>query len=299
MIPADVCDVNGLLPKDAAIDWAAVSAVYRDGGNSVKSSGAVRTLAGFASGEGKKHGVDDHYGTATPLDDFVSAALDGTGEFAGEDDLVRRQGVQKGIQNQVLVAWVVHEVNAALAKAADGNFDPAKGAPHNWDEGWAFYHGAEPGCGAWVTGNKRGKDFGTLSTDGETSNANVAIRQAFIDGRDALVAGDMAGAEAAAAVIEKNLVVIYAQASIKYAKKVTDDLADGDALKARIHQAEGYAFWRVLAPMVASAGADVAAVDAYYELSAEPAAGGGDLVADALAPALDALGITAAELGEY
>ena len=299
MIPADVCDVNALLPKGEAIDWAAVEAVYQNGGNSVKSSGAVRTLAGFASGEGKKHGVDEYYGTATPLDDFVSSAIQGTGEFAGESDSVRRQGVQKGIQNQILVAWTVHELHAALAKAADKNFDAESGAPHNWDEGWAFYSGAEPGCAAYGTGNKRGKDFGTLSDDGETSVANANILAHFIAGRDALLAGDAAGAQAAADEIKRNLVVIYSQASLKYAKKVDSDLAAGDQEAARIHQAEGYAFWRVLAPMVAGAGADTATVDAFYSLSAQPAAGGYDLIADAIAPALEAHGIGWTDLGEY
>jgi len=299
MIPADVCDVNALLPKGEAIDWAAVEAVYQNGGNSVKSSGAVRTLAGFASGEGKKHGVDEYYGTATPLDDFVSSAIQGTGEFAGESDSVRRQGVQKGIQNQILVAWTVHELHAALDKAADNNFDAESGAPHNWDEGWAFYSGAEPGCAAYGTGNKRGKDFKRLSDDGETSVANANILAHFIAGRDALLAGDAAGAQAAADEIKRNLVVIYSQASLKYAKKVDSDLADGDQEAARIHQAEGYAFWRVLAPMVAGAGADTATVDAFYSLSAQPAAGGYDLIADAIAPALDALGVGSADLGEY
>ena len=106
----------------------------------MKSDGSVRTIGGFAVGEGKKHGVDTYYGTPTPLDDFVSAALNGTGVWAGESDAVRKQGVQKGIMNQIMIAWVVHELNAALAKAADGNFDVASGAVHNWDEAWAFYH---------------------------------------------------------------------------------------------------------------------------------------------------------------
>ena len=60
-----------------------------------------------------------------------------------------------------MVAWALHEVVAAINKAADGNFDPASGAPHNWDEGWAFYHGADPGCGPFATADKRGGNFGT------------------------------------------------------------------------------------------------------------------------------------------
>ena len=65
-----------------------------------------------------RHGVASH-------DD-----IDHAGAFAGESDLVRRQG----IQNQIMVAWALHEVGAAMVKAVDGNFDPASGAPHNWDE---------------------------------------------------------------------------------------------------------------------------------------------------------------------
>ena len=49
--------------------------------------------------------------------------------------------------NQVMIAWVIHELNAAMDKAADGNFDVASGAVHNWDEAWAFYHGSAPAVG--------------------------------------------------------------------------------------------------------------------------------------------------------
>ncbi len=201
--------------------------------------------------------------------------------------------------NQALVAWVVHELNTALAKAADGNVDAAKGAPHNWDEGWAFYAGAQPGCAAYVTADKRAKDFGTLSGDGETALANVNILAAFNDGRDALLAGDTSGAQAAADEIVRNLVVTYAQASIKYAAKTASALADGDAAAARIYQAEGYSFWRVLAPMVGPHGADTDSVEAVYALAAEPSDGIRAAVESAIAPALDALGISTDHIGEY
>ena len=112
-----------------------IAEIYANGVHSVKSDGSVLTIGGFAVGEGKKHGVDTYYGTPTPLDDFVSAALNGTGVWAGESDAVRKQGVQKE-QEPNHDAWVVHELNAALEKAADGN--DGKGL-HNWDEAWAFY----------------------------------------------------------------------------------------------------------------------------------------------------------------
>ena len=134
LVVLDVCEINGLLPKDAPIDYAAIEKIYVEGVNSVKGDGSIRTIAGFARSERDEAIWNDftaHYGDQTWLDSFVRSAIKGTGAFAGESDLVRRQGIQKGIQNQIMVAWALHEVVAAMNKAADGNFDPASGAPHN------------------------------------------------------------------------------------------------------------------------------------------------------------------------
>lgn len=296
LVVADICGVGDLL--DAG-DFEAAAARYRDGGNSVNSDGSVRTIAGFAERDDRSHGLDAYYGTPAPLDDFVTAALDGTGTFEGQSDAVRGQGVEKGMQNQVMVAWLVHELNSANAKAADGNFDVAEGAVHNWDEGWAFYHGAQPGCAPYTTADKRAANFGTLATDGETSLANEAILAAMVEGRDALLAEDAQGAEAAATEVVRNVVITYSQAAVRYAALVEGDLADGDAETAKVHQAEGLAFWRVIEAYVAPAGADVDAVNAVLDLSEEPGANGfGAEVRTALEPAWDALGISAADIGE-
>ena len=109
--------------KDEAWRYAAVEALYREGGNSVNSDGSIRTIAGFAGRDDRNPDHQEFFGTDTPLDDFVTSAIDGTGAFAGEPDLVRRQGIEKGVQNATMVAWTIHELDAALAKAADGDFD--------------------------------------------------------------------------------------------------------------------------------------------------------------------------------
>lgn len=296
LVVNDICEVNELLDADE-IDFAAVSELYENGKNSVNSDGSVRSIGGFAASEDRNHGLDDYYGTATPLDDFVRAALEGTGQFEGESDAVRRQGVQKGIQNQVMVAWVVHELNSALDKAADGDFDPVGGAPHNWDEAWAFYYGADRDCAPYVTAEKRADDFGTNNEE-QTALANAAILQAMNDGRDALVAEDAEGAQEAADEVLRNLAIIYSQATVKYATVAADDIANGDEDAARVHQAEGYAFFRVIENLLADAGADVETVNAILELSNEPAAGGGgDEVRAALAPAWEELGISEEDIG--
>jgi len=297
LVVADICEINDLLPTDAEIDFAAVETIYRDGVNSVNSDGSIRSIGGFAARDDRNPAHQEFFGSLTPLDDFVTEALEGTGAFDGESDLVRRQGVQKGIQNQVMVAWVIHELNTALDKAADGDIDPGSGAPHNWDEGWAFYHGSEPGCSPFATANSRAANFDTQGSDGATAAANELFLEAMISGRDALVAGDLATAEASTADVLKALAITYSQATLRYAQVVEDDLDEGDGDAARIHQAEGWAFSRVMAPYFAGRGADMAVIDAYYSLDNEPAAGGFAIIEAALQPMWDALGITAADIG--
>ncbi|MEM7094162.1 MAG: FEA1-related lipoprotein [Actinomycetota bacterium] len=296
LVVADICPMGDLL--DAG-DFDAVAALYQDGENSVKGDGSIRTIGGFAARDDRNHGLNDFYGTPAPLDDFVTAALEGTGIFEGESDAVRGQGVEKGIQNQVMIAWVVHELVTAVGKAQDGNFDIQTGAVHNWDEGWAFYHGAEPGCSPYATADKRAGNFGTTGS-GDTSQANEQILQAMIDGRDALLPGteDIDAAQAAADAVVRAVAITYSQATIRYAHLVENDLAEGDAEKARVHQAEGLAFWRVIEAYVTPAGADADAINAILGLENEPGANGGsNEVRAALQPAWDALGITADDIG--
>ena len=299
LVVDDICEINELLGADT-IDFGAVKAIYVDGKNSVKSSGEVRTIGGFAAAEGKKHSHDDYYGAAGSLNDYVSAALDGTGMFAGEADSVRKQGVQKGIQNQTMIAWTVHELNTALGKATDGNLE---GAVHNWDEGWAFYHGASGSCGPYGTGNKRGGNYGTLGADGETAVANETILEAMIAGRDAIIAGDVAGATEAANAVIRAVTIIYSQATMRYATKVEGDIAKGDLAKARVHQAEGLSFWRVLEPRIGALGAagagTIATINSAYDLANEPGSGAtADEVRSALYPIWGMLDIGKEDIGE-
>jgi hypothetical protein len=276
LVVADICEIADAL--DAG-DWDTVETLYRDGKNSVKGDDSIRSIGGFAARDDRSHGLTDFYGTPAPLDEFITSAIDGTGAFAGESDDVRAQGVEKGIQNQTMVAWTIHELNSALSKAADANFDIATGAVHNWDEGWAFFHGSEPGCAPYATGNKRAGNFGTTG-NGDTAQANEAILAAMIEGRDALVAEDMAGA------------------TIRYAHLIADDLADGDEAKARVHQAEGYAFWRVMEAVLVGAGADSDTISSILGLENEPGANGGSAeIREALAPAWETLGISSSDIG--
>ena len=292
----DVCAINALLPKDEPIDYAAVKLIYEEGGNSVKGDGSIRAIAGFARSERDEAIWNDYvtyYGDRRWLDTFTMSAIDGTGAFSGESDLVRRQGVQKGIQNQIMIAWAIHELVAALNKAADGNFDVDSGAPHNWDEGWAFYHGDAPDCGPYATADKRGANFGTGSA------VNDALAAAFTTGVEALAAGDAAAARAASDEIIRQITITYLQATIRYANKIDSALAEGDTGSARISQAEGWAFYRVIEPLVAGVNHQVAAALASrLDLSmGDPQPGTAGMVMGALPSVYAGLGISPDEVG--
>ena len=244
----DVCDIKDLVDT---YDWAAIKAIYTDGENVVKSDGSYKTLAQHAAASGKKHGLQEYYGVDAPLDAYMMAALDGTGMFEGASDSMRAQAVEKAAQNQILVAYAIHELNSAIAKATDGNWG-TDGAQHAWDEGWALYHGAtdHASCAAHATGDKRAGNFATtVSSTDSTAKANAAILVAMNEGLAALQAEDLAGATAARDEVVKNIVIIYSQATIRYASKMTTDSTLEDA---QTHQAEGYSFWRVIEMYVAA-----------------------------------------------
>ena len=208
----DLCDI-----KTAASDsnWDEAKNIYTNGKNAEKSDGSFRTLAGFAAASGKNHNYDTFYGQDGAIGAHIMAAMDGTGDFTGASDTVRYQGIAKLTANMGMVGYTIHELNAAVAKADAGNTDNDSGAPHNWDEGWAFFHGPDEhwSCSPAYTMKKRAADYGT-ETNG-VSNALAASEQAMVDGLAALQAGDKAGYDAATETVIKNIIITYSQATLE------------------------------------------------------------------------------------
>lgn len=286
-VTLDVCAVNAGLEQG---DFEAAAAAYAEGGNSLKGDGGARTLKGFASSpldEPSWQAYAEHFGSDTWLDDYVTDALEGTGRFAGASDDQRKQGVGKGVQNGVMVAWVLHELDAARAKIEAGETDPAGGAPHNVDEGWAFYHGENPDCAPYATADKRGADFGRGHA------VNEGMLAAFGAARDAAIAGDADAYAQAEAEIRRLLTVTYVQAVEKYTAK-----AGGGADDAAKQQAEGYAFYRVIAPQIAEASPEAAAaLDEALGAEEPPTQEEADAAIEALRAAYGDLGVTAEDIG--
>ena len=236
----DLCEIKAAASSDGGYDFTGAKAIYMDGKNAEKSDGSFRTLAGFASATGKNHDYDSYYGMNGSVDAHIMAALDGTGDFNGTSDTVRYQGTAKLTVNLGMVAYTLHELNAAILKAEAGNWG-TDDAQHAWDEGWAFFHGPDEhyGCSPAKVMEKRAADFGTADANGVAATF-AATEAAMNAGLTALQNEDMQGVVDARDEVLKNLVIVYSQAVLKYTSKMdSNDTAEK-------YQAEGYAFWKAI-----------------------------------------------------
>ncbi len=257
----------------------------------------MRTLGNFARAARSTEHVlgryERHLGSAW-LDSFASAAIGGSGVFAGEADLVRRQGIQKAARDQVLVAWTFHELDASVDKALKGDYAADTGAPHNWDEARAYYHGEKPECAPHATADERGREFGTGSA------VNAGILAAMQRGLQALLARDTSGAAKARDEIVRNVTITYIQSAIKYSANMDAALVQGKMDDARVFQAEGWAYFRVIEPLIAQVNPGAAtAVAGIFNLDAQPAPGSGERVTRVFAETYKALKIHSSEVGQY
>jgi hypothetical protein len=286
--------MNALLDADT-VDYAAVAALYRNGRNSEESEGTKRTLGNFAA-EGRAAedtlGRYERYLGARWLDTLVGDAVSGTGPLAGASDAVRRQVLRIAARDQIMVAWALHELDAAVDKATKGSFTKKSGAPHNWDEAWAYWHGEKPECSPFGTADALGKEFGV----GAAVNRGIFV--SMQRGLKALLAKNSLGARTAREEVKRQVIIGYAQAVIKAASGLDAALAQGRPDEARVRQAEGWAYFRVIEPLIAGVNTTAAeALAGVLDLAGKPAPGTGAKVAAALESAYGPLQITPADIG--
>ena len=251
-ISLDMRDIGNLLQAaktDEAVDWAAITALYEKGANSVKGDGSVRTLESLAT----SGSVLAEFPGGADLDGNVRAGLTGRWQGRDVDDLVRRQLINKGLQ-AIIYGKVLQELTAARSKIEQGNTDDASGAPHNVDEAWAFYVGApnDEGNRDWsiaATARSRAGNFGL------NGRVDAPLQQALAQALDASRKGDLAAYDAAAEQVRGRLNTIFHLAALRYAKRAADDEEPGPRAE---HLAEGWAFYQAIHPAVRSASASAA-----------------------------------------
>jgi hypothetical protein len=290
----DLCEVNALLDADP-VDYAAVATLYRNGKNSDESEGTKRTLGTFAA-EGRAAedtlGRYERYLGARWLDTLVGDAVSGTGPFAGASDAVRRQVLRIAARDQIMVAWALHELDAAVDKAVKGSFTKKSGAPHNWDEAWAYWHGEKPECSPFGTVDALGKEFGV----GGAVNRGIFV--SMHQGLKALLAKSSLGPRTARDEVKRQVIIGYAQAMIKAASGLDAALAQGRTDEGRVRQAEGWAYYRVIEPLIAEVNITAAeALADVFDLSGKPAPGTKAKVGAALGSVYGPLRITPEDIG--
>ena len=110
----------------------------------------------------------------------------------------------------------------------------------------------------WARANKRCQNYATCddgtstTASSGTANANNAVMAAIQAGWDAATANDATAAATALSDLEDNAMVVYYQASLRYAYFIDNDLSSSPPLATADHQGEGGAFWRLIAPVLAA-----------------------------------------------
>eukprot|EP00955_Chlamydomonas_euryale_P031326 329259-Chlamydomonas_euryale.AAC.6 len=161
--------------------------------------------------------------------------------------------------------------------------------PESWQQAAGLYIGGDINSSPYERANKRANNFGTFAGGTQEALANQNIVQAL-----------NSPSASNAAIVDKNLKIIYGQASIRYTYLLDRDLTSDPQLSTVDHRAEGQAFYRIIAPFVKQSDAScdeflTAVFDEDKGDEFPSGAGGYYCLAVLCIPR--ALGLTAAELG--
>ena len=292
-------------------------------GNSVKGSGAIRTIQGFAtSGEAKMTKwttypvYKAYYNDFNYADTFILAAETATNANA-DDQEMREQMIKKGAAYMAVWQYVLHEFEDAIADCTAGDVAANDDSVHAWDEGWAFYAGSEVGTDGAKDGyllyglaNSRCKNFGTCAS-GATglANANSKALAAAIAGRDDITTAKCTGGTAQLKILTEQMTIPLIQGTLKYAWEA-DPAMTGSACAGQTAPfdascskawAEGWTFASAVLPQIDACSAAHAKTvkDALDGAAAAPMAGGLAAVKAAVEACYPSMGITCDEVGEY
>ena len=305
---------------DAAINQCTTVGAVK--GNSVKGSGSIRHIKGFAtSGEAKMTTwttypvYKAYYNDFNYADTFITNAATHTNANA-DDQEFREQMIKKGAAYMAVWMYVLHEFEDAIKDCTTGDITANDGEVHAWDEGWAFYAGsltgenhpaADKGQLLYGLAQSRADNFGTTTND--VANANTVALAAATAGRDALQQAKCADVPAQLVILTQQMTVPLVQGTLKYAWEA-DPAQTGSACAGQTAPfdagcskawAEGWTFASAILPQLDACDAAAAKTvkDALDGAAAAPMAGGLAAVKSAIEGCYTKMGITCDEVGEY
>jgi len=294
-ISLDIAEFGDKL-KGENPDYSGAKAVYTGGANSCKSATNPRTLQGFAvknlDGEDFYDAFNDA-GFPSPAlwNGWIINALDNTGVFAGLSNVKRVTALKKGILGLVTL-YASHELESGIKKGATVATRLDSKSGHAWDEGWAFYYGADAAGknSPWEVSKKRDENFPA------GDQVHTTILPHFNKGLIALRTDtyDDAKAKEARDSIYKMWSITYIRAALKYL-----EIAE-TTYQEKAH-AEGYAYYRAIDGWVASKNAVAAKAmrDALEITKTSIATGTYCDAKQKMEAAYSALGIDCDKMGTY
>ena len=267
-ITTDAGDYTPAADVGASLSFPiAVKKVIEDAGDVTKYP-TVKTLfkdlglAGNAdmvrAGEPVYDAFKSHFGSANWMSSYFYAATDGTTLSANA--AARAEIIEKTAMDAVAVNAIISD----LYKGTKGTTTLHR---QYWDAGAAKYLGASSSDKTvYSRADKRGKNYGTMNDGATASKANIAVLAALKAGASATTT---AARTAEYDKIVTQIKVIYAQCVLRYAYLLDMDVIGGTDHAE--HQAEGQAFYRVIAPWMKAADTNAHTyIEGIYDLKHAP-----------------------------
>lgn len=260
-------DMDSMAAGASAYNYSMATKWYEEGGNSIKTSGSIRTIQKFSTEAAKMTDepffalYSDFYQSVTYADDYVQQALTGTGLYAPSSnplisDVSRAQGITKGAQFLNTFMYVTHEMYEALV---DCN---ARIVGNHWDEALAFWvgtqaadsKGAMTGDLGFALAEKRAKNFGTtLNDDDDTLAQPYYISVVNTKVFDLFNEGKTNSHEFKCTAMQQNFDDLVAQMSIPFIQGYMKYIYEVSTTNSEKQRAELYLFCLALFPQVNAA----------------------------------------------
>jgi len=256
-------------------NWTGAIAIYSNGKNAPGRGGAgLRNLRSYSLNAGTNYAgmpvfevFRAYWDSATYADDFIMAAAQGTGDFAGANDYVRAESMVKGIQYQAVWAHVIRELEQAVddcEETSNANITSYEGV-HSLDEAWAIYSGSlekTNGTGGgymlWAGAQKRCAQFGTCGSD-RKAIVNKEILGYLAQAQALIRQGRCASAAVAIKKIIQLMVVPLIQGTLRYVHRGSTNAGwSGTTTNFQKERGEGWAFTAAILPLVHNCSAAVA-----------------------------------------
>jgi len=215
------------------------------------------TYATFTGGNG--------HGSLTWIDDIMTKALASPNTWAPKFS-ARAEIIEKTLMDALAVQLILDDLEHAIDTDHSHTDDEKKLFIDHAAAKFLGTASKRTSSTVFARGNKRGQNYGTMADDGINAKANVAILTALKACKTS-----PSGCAAQVEIIKRQIKVIYAQATLRYAKLVGDDIADASSYEE--HQAEGMAFFNVIFPWVKASSvnaADVEVIGNFFDVEAAP-----------------------------